>query len=411
MKTRILGLIVLILGATAFFSSAVSGKKTAPGSKVVSLLRQMASDADLIVAKRVKGKIPLDPQSGIWQKAKETVVALVPQTTAVPWTRNSQRSELSVRALYNKKELGLLLSWSDPTKDERTSKVEQFRDAVAAGFPMNYGKGAALPYIGMGNKGRPVNIWHWKASWQADLDQGYQGIEAAHAGMVPNVVSRHFLPGAEAGSPLSQRRRTSPVENLMAEGFGTLTSVPSEGLTGKGVWNNGRWRVVVKRPLKPQAKGNGVLIKPKKGLVPVTFAVWDGSSEQRDGMKGITRWRFLRFDKENVPLASLESLIIGPLPGADAKKGKQLVAKLGCVSCHSLPGEKTVLELGPNLTRAGAIHRPEYLLESIQNPNAVIVPQPGYFDPESGISTMPTFDESLQEKDAYDMVEYLRILK
>jgi mono/diheme cytochrome c family protein len=186
------------------------------------------------------------------------------------------------------------------------------------------------------------------------------------------------------------------VENLMAEGFGTLTSVPSSKLTGKGIWENSRWQVVIKGP------------RGKMNLVPISFAVWDGSGRERNGMKGLTRWRFLRFEGESVSSASLQSLIIGPIPGADPKRGRQLVADMGCVACHNLPGSPAYNDVGPDLTHAGAIHRPEYLLESIKDPNAVIVPAPGYYDPATWTSTMPSFGDQIPEQDYSDIVEYLR---
>jgi hypothetical protein len=79
--------------------------------------------------------------------------------------------------------------------------------------------------------------------------------------------------------------------------------------------------------------------------------------------------------------------------------------------------------VGPDLSHAGAIHRPEYLLESIIKPNAIIVPAPGYFDPASGLSTMPSFyniraDEDdpdseliVTDDDFRDMASYLWSLR
>jgi len=308
--------------------------------------------------------------------------------------------DLSVRALCNKKEIGLRIEWSDPTKDETETGALKFRDAVAVGFPVNFGPSIPLPYIGMGNRGRPVNIWHWKASWQADVDRGYQGVSETHDGMVSNVAPIPHRTAEEAGSPMAQLQRKSPVENLMAEGFGTLTSVPSPELTGKGIWKDGRWSVVIKRPRSF-----------KGGFVPITFAVWDGSSGERNGMKGLTRWRFLRFEGEAVPLVQVKDLIIGPIPGAEPKRGKQLVSEMGCTSCHNLPGSPAANDVGPDLTHAGSIHRPEYLLESIKDPNAVIVPAPGYYDPKTWTSTMPSFGDQVPEKDYNDIVEYLRGLQ
>ncbi|MBI2082178.1 MAG: c-type cytochrome [Deltaproteobacteria bacterium] len=389
----------LFLPLIAFVFGCAAGAKTDPMAE--ELLSKLSQEGNLITVAQAKGEIPTDPTDPAWQTTPESIIPLVSQTSLSPKTPVFQRTDISVRVLYAGKEIGFLISWSDPTRSESEAGVTKFRDAVAIGFAPNLKNADSLPYIGMGNKGRPMAIWHWKASWQEDVNHGYQGVGEAHAGMVPNISPIPHRTADEAGSPMAQMKRTSPVENLLAEGFGTLTSIPGKNLTGNGIWNQGRWHVVVK----------GVRRAGGKGIDPVTFAIWDGAKENRNGMKGLTRWRFLRFEGEPVPPDLLNSLIIGPLPGADPKRGKQLVTEMGCVSCHNFPNNPTANDVGPDLAHAGSIHRPEYLLESIKDPNAVIVPAPGYFDPETWTSTMPSFGDQIPEKDYNDVVEYLRSLQ
>ena len=378
--------------------------RSALSPEAEALLSQLKPGGDLIVAQKIKGELPLDPLAEVWQEAEEFVITLVPQRAVVPRAPLANKTKLSVRALHNKKDLGLLLTWKDLSQDVQETGAELFRDAAAVGIPMHYGATISLPYIGMGSKESPVNIWHWKASWQNDLDQGFQGVAAANAGMVPNVVPTQYLPGRLAGSPLAQEKRESPVENLLAEGFGTLTSAPVTGLAGKGVWQNGRWQLVIKRPRS--ATGSAADLG-RRGLIPLTFAIWDGRATERNGIKGITRWRFLHFSGEDVSVPFLQSLVTHGVVGGDKKRGEGLVTQVGCVQCHSLPGSPAVGGVGPDLNMAGAIHRPEYLLESITNPNAVIVPAPGYYDPTTWTSTMPSYEGALQEQDYKDMAEYL----
>ncbi|MBI2981983.1 MAG: tRNA-dihydrouridine synthase, partial [Deltaproteobacteria bacterium] len=152
-------------------------------------------------------------------------------------------------------------------------------------------------------------------------------------------------------------------------------------------------------------------VKEFQGLIPVTFSIWDGSGTERNGMKGLTRWRFLHLAGEELPLTFLKELVVGPLPGADPKRGRQLVTDMGCTSCHDLPDSPVANDVGPSLAHAGSIHRPEYLLESIKDPNAVIVPAPGYYDPVTFTSTMPSFGDQIPEQDYKDIAEYLRALQ
>lgn len=398
--------IAFIILATVI--SCQKSKKLDADPVLNKTLTSLAAEKDLIVATFVKEDLPLDPFSPVWNEATKMTVPLVPQTSVVPRTPVTPTRELTVRALYNDNEAGFLLQWADASQDESVATNSSFADTAAIAFPMKHTHAAKLPYIGMGHKDHPVNIWHWKASWQADVNSGFQGVNEAFKDQVPSVVPVENLSGEQAGSPLSQKKRKGPVENLLAEGFGTLTSTGEDTLEGKGVFKGGYWHVVIKR----DRKGSEVAVNlNQNGLVPVTFAVWDGARSERNGMKAITHWRFLRFERETLSKTYLEGFSAGPIPGGDAERGKQMVNEAGCFQCHQFPDGPAVTQVGPDLTYAGAIHRPEYLMESLKDPNAVIVPAPGYFNPETGLSTMPSYVDVLEEQHYKDIVEYLRSLQ
>lgn len=408
MLFRKFGMIAKLTFVFGLLGLCVSCGKPSLSPEARELLGQLEANGDLIVAAKIKGELPLDPIAVDWNTAKSIKIPLVSQISVIPRARQFRRMDLDVRALYNEKEIGLLLEWLDPTRDESEVKTQRFRDAVAVALPMNFGEGILLPYIGMGNKDRPINIWHWKASWQADIERGYQGVQASSEGMVPNNNPQQFLSGAQAGSPLSQQQRTSPVENLLAEGFGTLTSSSVPDLNGKGSWEKAQWRVVITRPLKASENAADLTAQ---GLIPITFAVWDGATAERNGIKGVTRWRFLQLPDKEVAMPYLRSLVPSAGASGNATRGKELVAKFGCIQCHNLPGRSAINDVGPDLTRAGAIHRAGYLLESMKEPNTVIVPAPGYYDPTTMTSTMPSYEGAVQEQDYLDIVEYLGSLK
>lgn len=85
-----------------------------------------------------------------------------------------------------------------------------------------------------------------------------------------------------------------------------------------------------------------------------------------------------------------------------------------CDQCHNFPGArpKKMGDVGSDLTYIGGMHRPDYLLESLKDPNAVVVPNSRYMDPTSHKSKMPLYDaDPVPEKAYYDMVEFMRPLK
>ena len=96
--------------------------------------------------------------------------------------------------------------------------------------------------------------------------------------------------GWGSGNLISAQVRTSPVEDLNAKGFGTLTSQGASGqnVTGKGIWKDEKWSIVFIRTLDSKEKNDVPL---KSGMtIPVAFAVWDGSLGDRNGQKMVTNW-------------------------------------------------------------------------------------------------------------------------
>jgi hypothetical protein len=192
--------------------------------------------------------------------------------------------------------VAIQLSWLDATRNGAALRPQEFRDAAAVQFPL---QPTALPFYCMGQRGNAINIWHWKADWQDDLD-GYQDIQAAYPNGVyedyPQDRDPVFIAARSVGNSFAQTGRPSPVENLLAGGFGTLTSVPEQRVQGRGVWQNGRWTIVFTREL--EAKGANEAPIPAGGTTSIAFAVWDGASGDRDGQKATSTWLALQVEGE-----------------------------------------------------------------------------------------------------------------
>lgn len=217
-------------------------------------------------------------------------------------------SEVKVRGIHNGKDIFFGIQWSDATKNDRAIKHEQFRDAVGLMFPLGIVKiSPETPFSPrMGDRGKTVNIWHWKADWERDIhaDGGYEHMEDVYPDMFsdfdfdpdPVLINKvaHdgadlFAGGKAAGSLLSLPRGRT-VEDLNAVGFGTLTAQEHQDVNGTGVWIDGQWNVIVHRPLAtPDA--NDVQFVPGKSTF-FNMAVWNGEDGDRNGLKSVSiRWR------------------------------------------------------------------------------------------------------------------------
>ena len=101
---------------------------------------------------------------------------------------------------------------------------------------------------------------------------------------------------------------------------------------------------------------------------------------------------------------------VTPPPG-NAARGRSVFVKLKCFTCHTVRGESVPAPSrpGPDLSGVGSRH-PGYLVESIINPNAMVVDGPGYTD-DRGLSIMPDYRESLTVGELIDLVAYLKSLE
>jgi putative copper export protein/mono/diheme cytochrome c family protein len=98
-------------------------------------------------------------------------------------------------------------------------------------------------------------------------------------------------------------------------------------------------------------------------------------------------------------------------PAGDAARGRVVFERLRCYVCHRVAGERFPAPTGPgpDLSGMGHHHPPGYLLESVLNPNAVVVEGRGYTDAR-GRSAMPELARDITVAELLDLVAYLRTL-
>ena len=241
----------------------------------------------LLTAKRTEVAPRIDdPWDPIWVVAPSQYVVLSAQQIAPPFGGGTIDS-LIVRALHDDERLYVLVEWEDTNLDDAVNGVAEFSDAVAVQFPAASSTG--VPPFTMGGPSTTVNIWHWKAVWQRDIDSGFASLQDrypnTYADFYPNADDPLYRTAEFVGNPLAQRTHDSPVENLIAEGFGTLTHSDAQLVEGSGAWREGRWRAVFARSLASADldQAQFELGEPTQ----IAFAVWDGGSDDRNGQKSI----------------------------------------------------------------------------------------------------------------------------
>jgi hypothetical protein len=283
-----------------------SARWTVPGITLLALLvaaaltvadiRLASSQTVTLVAKLSEAEVSLDdPYATVWKRANPVEVPLSAQNL-VPPKAGGDRT-ITARALHDDQRLYVLVEWEDDTEDLLVSRQAEFTDAAAVQFPVTPGE--TVPAFCMGDSTAPVNIWQWKAASQTDIEQGFVDVvdayPNAHVDLYPFEEEEVFYPARAVGNVLSQTDRATPVDNLLAGSFGTLTQAADQIVQGNGDWRDGKWRVLFARDLAVEgdysqfAEGDDT---------NVAFAVWDGSASERDGMKSVSQFLTLEVSAE-----------------------------------------------------------------------------------------------------------------
>ncbi len=255
-----------------------------------------------------------DPDSTQWERATPLEIPLSGQPFVAPMRFDPFTPSLTVRSLNNGSWISFLIEWTDPTKDDRTIKTEEFRDSVAIQLA-----DSDQPFICMGTRDQMVNILHWKADWQADIDEGFQDLEAAFPNFWNDVypfavgsppysvpedfpgVARVYLPGWYVGNPFSDPLKVTSVEDTDSAGFGSITTQESQDAIGRGVWSESTWKVVITRSMDTGDPNDATIAVG--GETPLAFAIWDGTSGDRGARKSVSSWFALNVDVSlaNIP--------------------------------------------------------------------------------------------------------------
>lgn len=289
------------------YGGAAAGGLVAGGAAVAGLAaavdrRKLAPvvEGAPIVAAHVRGELPVDdPDAGAWRRPRRIRVPLVAQQIVQPHLERTGVTELHARALHTGDELAFLLEWEDGEVDDLDG-IHRYHDAVAVQLATRRGP---VPPLTMGGPGAPVHLLQWRATWQRDIDSGGKtGVDQIYPAVVHDVMPDDVLPpetaqlywvGREAGNPLSRSLRSTPIEEIVAEGFGTVTHLPNQTARGFGVHEGGRWRVILALPTA--RAGVGEALAPGTSW-PVAFAVWLGSQDNRGGRKHIANWHTLAIE-------------------------------------------------------------------------------------------------------------------
>lgn len=282
--------VCVCLWLTGLFRPAVA-EDTNDGAKVLPIE---------IVSKAYTEEIPADsPDHPCWKDATPVTLNLIPQNVQEPKPADTSIRQLTVRSLHSQGAIAFLLEWEDATRDDGL-RSDKFGDGVGVEFPLSTD---SMPDYRMGNDDKPVYLMFWRAERQRARiggasfhDENYPNAWTDAYAFEPKAVGYKLPAGAaeEKDRYLGSKAAGNPaivgvapvVEELSARSWVRLTVQSSQDAGGAGAWKNGRWRVVLTRPLKT-ADEEDVDFDGKSSW-PVSFAAWDGGKQNAGPRKMVS---------------------------------------------------------------------------------------------------------------------------
>lgn len=239
--------------------------------------------------------LPADATDKGWAEIAESLVPLLPQDMVEPRLLQPSTPAVRVRAISDGTKVAFQLSWDDATDDDAV-KPAHFGDACAVQLPA--ATSADVPAPQMGEPGKAVEITYWRAAWQATVNGRPDTVKALYPGasvdhypfeaaplqkepQAQQEMARRYAPARALDNPMAGPRQ-QPVQDLIAEGPGSLQPAPKQVASGGGVRTANGWTVVLIRPL-PAA-----LVQGQRSQV--AFAVWDGASGEVGARKMRSAW-------------------------------------------------------------------------------------------------------------------------
>jgi DMSO reductase family type II enzyme heme b subunit len=250
----------------------------------IKSLQHEATQHQVLKALPAQSSVPDAPDDPMWEQAEPMDFRLAGQVVAAPRWQNASIELITVKAIYDDKDIAFLVEWDDAFKDAVHDadqeldvaeirevgnfnsyvaandmvprQLETFRDSVALQFPVKLPEGTKKPHFMRGDSSQAVHLWVWKADLDADGERA--------------------------------------VEEAVARGWKQQPKIQAEEqqqIDSKATWDQGRWRVVMKRPRITEDKSDVQFMAGK--FIPVSLNAWDGSNGEHGLIMSLSTWHYV----------------------------------------------------------------------------------------------------------------------
>lgn len=240
------------------FSDSLDNEKSWHLANYVRSLSPPTKPAlDVVIrARKITGDIPTNPDAPEWQEGESRWFPMVGQVIRHERNFTPTVTDVRVKAIYNGKEMGMMVVWDDPSESKKNEELGTVEDALAIQFPVKLEAGSKKPYFLMGDEKHPVNLWTWKTEAATYTESNARGIDKE-----------------------------------------VVQTDASQSLKGSGKYDNGQYRVVMKRSLATEDAENDLQIQGG-AFLPVAFYAWDGSNGEALTKRSISHWYYVLLEPD-----------------------------------------------------------------------------------------------------------------
>jgi len=232
------------------------------------------AEEPLIRGMKIEGGLPASADDELWKQAPAVTLHLVPNIIKEERLFTPLNDAVTVRTLYNEKDIAFLLEVNDRTQSRpgdgyftelMDENLEMHPDAFAIQFPQEGAYSTTpttvKPLYRHGDARHKTSIWYWNAG-----------------SVEPEAEARSML---LVGS--GPDKKLQPQQN-------------NQSLNASGMWKDGKWQVLMKRPRDGSRSGD---ISFDEGrFIPISFANWDGSNGEAGSKHTLTTWYWLLLPPE-----------------------------------------------------------------------------------------------------------------
>lgn len=278
---------------------------------------EQPSYSDLLQVAWTNEEIDLERGAELFTEATAATFSVVGQITEPGRAFHPSANGVTVKAIYNAREIAFLLTWHDMRADVAGRNApnlvvpaeEDQGEAPAGGASADGGDsvwGDAEADAGGGGG----DVWGDAAEPEAAAGDDFWGDEGGAAAAtspgnefsdavalqlpatLPTGIRKPYFLFGDAQNPVDLwfvDLATKVASRYSGAGSGNVTVVEGEDVSTVASYDRGEWSVILKRSLR----ASGGVTFTSGQYVPIAVSIWDGAQRERGNKRGLTQWMHL----------------------------------------------------------------------------------------------------------------------